>query len=465
VRFINRRKFLKTLAAFGAASQLPSGCSSFISGKSGKSKPNIVFIVADDMGWGDIGYHNSEIRSPNLDKLARTGIELNRHYVQPQCTPTRVALMTGRYPSRFGEHCTQACNEHAYPFETLTMASMLGESGYTTGCFGKWHMGSLPRWGPNFHGFDYSYGSLAGAVGMHDHRYRIGSEYETTWHRNHEYISEEGHATDLVTAEAIQWIGKQAAGGKPFFCYVPYHSVHVPLVEEDKWLRMNSHIEWEDRRLMAAAVSHLDGCVGKIVKTLERLSLRENTLLVFVSDNGGLNWGHPGNAYPPPDVPLGPEFSSNKPLRAGKCDVYEGGIRVPAFVNWPGKLKPAKNETVSHAVDWMPTIAALTGCSVSAEELKWDGMDIWPYITGKKDMSSERQLYWVWAPNRRKVAIRAGDWKLLRNNTNDDWHLFNIADDPYEQNDLAEKLPEKVQELKQLIREEKKKDNLKSMNY
>jgi arylsulfatase A-like enzyme len=457
---MNRRDFLKSAAAVSAVFSLTSGCSRNLMAGRRCDKPNIVFIVADDMGWNDIGYHNPELSSPNLDDLMRTGVELDWHYVQPQCTPTRVALMTGRYPSRFGNHCTQASNEHAYSFDTLTMASMLKSNGYTTGCFGKWHMGSLPEWGPNHHGFDYSYGSLAGAVGMHDHRYRIGSEYEITWHRNLEYITEQGHATDLVTGEAINWIEKVSKQPSPFFCYVPYHSVHVPLVEEDRWLEVNKHIEWVDRRLMAAAVSHLDDCIGQIAEKLDELGIRENTLIVFISDNGGLYKGHGGNAYPAPDVKLGPEFSSNLPLRGGKCEVYEGGIRVPAFVNWKGKLTPARNETVSHAVDWMPTIAGLTGCDMPQTDPQWDGMDIWPAITGRKDPLPQRQLYWVWNNNRSGVAIRSGDWKLLRNGLKSKWQLFNLADDPCEKNDLAEKMPEKVKELKHLFEQEKKKDKL-----
>ncbi|MCA9438320.1 MAG: sulfatase-like hydrolase/transferase [Candidatus Omnitrophica bacterium] len=152
----------------------------FVSAPAPAQPPNILFIVSDDQGWNDIGYHNDDLRTPNLDQLAETGVRLEHHYVQPQCTPTRVALMTGRYPSRFGPHCTTASNDQSYPIGTPTLASLLQSAGYDTGLFGKWHMGSKPEWGPNHYGFDFSYGSLAGAVGMYDHRYRLNTPYAQT---------------------------------------------------------------------------------------------------------------------------------------------------------------------------------------------------------------------------------------------------------------------------------------------
>ena len=178
---LNRRDFLKITGPYATLLALPGCVGEFvIDADADKVKPNILLIAADDQGWGDIGYHNPQIKSPNLDRLARTGVELDYHYVQPQCTPTRVALMTGRYPSRFGSHCTQASNSRAFPTGMLTMASMLKQIGYETMIIGKWHLGSKPEWGPNHYGFDYSYGSLAGAVGMYDHRYRLDSPFAKT---------------------------------------------------------------------------------------------------------------------------------------------------------------------------------------------------------------------------------------------------------------------------------------------
>ncbi len=170
-------------------------------------RPNVLILVADDLGWSDVGYHNPEMRTPSIDKLVQESVELDCHYVMPMCTPTRVALLTGSYPSRFGNHCTQASNDQALPFGTPTLASVLQEAGYQTALIGKWHLGSLPEWGPNLFGFDYSFGSLAGAMAPYDHRYQLNRPaYIRTFHRNHEFIDEPGHITDLTAGEAIEWI-------------------------------------------------------------------------------------------------------------------------------------------------------------------------------------------------------------------------------------------------------------------
>lgn len=419
-------------------------------------RPNILLIVADDMGWADVGYHNAEIRSPNLDRLCAAGIELDQHYVQPQCTPTRVALLTGRYPSRFGRHCTQASNLQAIPIGTPTLASVLKRAGYDTALSGKWHLGSKPEWGPNHYGFNHSYGSLAGAVGMYDHRYRLTKpEYTRTWHRDETFVDEAGHATDLVTREAVRWIEARREG--PFFLYVPYHSVHVPLVEEARWLEKNRHIASPDRRLFAAAVSHLDDAVGRLIKSLERSGQRDNTLIIFMSDNGGLH-NHRGNVYPPPDPKLS-NFSSNLPLRGQKSQTYEGGMRVPAFVLWPGHWKSRKETAVLHAVDWMPTLAHAAGTKLD-HGFKPDGRDLWPLLTGKAAAAGPRTLYWVWGKNRQRVALRHGDWKIVRQDAQTEFELFNLKQDPYETTDLAPRMPEKLDELKTLFAQEKLKDAL-----
>jgi len=422
------------------------------------AKPNILLIVSDDQGWDDIGYHNDELRTPHLDRLAKEGVELNQHYVQPQCTPTRVALMTGRYPSRFGDHCTQASNVQSYPYGTLTLASMLNEKGYATGMSGKWHMGSLPKWGPNHYGFDYSHGSLAGAVGMYDHRYRLNRQpYTTTWHRNEEFIDEVGHATDLTTGEAVKWIKQHT--DEPWLFYVPFHAVHTPIVEGDpQWQAMNSHIEDTHRRFFAAAISHMDTAVGKMVAALRQSGQRERTLIIFTSDNGGIHNDYGGGHYPPPDPELSAGFSSNMPLRSGKTHVYEGGMRVPAFANWPGVLEPHRLDAPVHVVDWMPTLASLTGYEVE-EDPGWDGRNIWPQLTGAVTAPEARTLYWVWGPtSRRREAIRHGDWKLLRDAPEAAWELYNLAEDPIEKNNLLDAHPEQVEKLLQLYEQQRQKD-------
>ncbi len=416
-------------------------------------RPNILFIVADDLGWADIGYHNPEMRTPNLDRLAREGVDLDFHYVQPECTPTRVALMTGRYPSRFGNHCTQASTEHAYPFETLTMAKMLAALGYDTALIGKWHMGSKPEWGPNQHGFAYSYGCLGGVVGAFDHRYQPGSAYEKTWHRNGGFIEEKGHVTDLIACDTVQWL-KRERGGKPFFLYLPFTAVHTPLVEEKKWLEANAQIADPDRRLFAAAATHMDSAVGEVLAALEAAGQRANTLILFTSDNGGHHKAYAGGHYPPPDPSLKVGFTSNQPLRGGKAQAYEGGIRVPAFAHWPGRLKPHQHSAPMHAVDWLPTLAALTGF-VPPADAKWDGQNVWPQLVQTDAAPTpQRTLYWVWNRMRAFEALRHGDWKIVRNGQEKPWELFDLAHDPLEATDLASAHPERVRELDMLFQQQ-----------
>lgn len=458
---ISRRKFLNRLG-YGAlsiagitSSLFTTGCQISVKNK----QPNILLIVADDMGWADIGYHNSEVKTPNLDRLAKEGVELDQHYVQPQCTPTRVSLMSGRYPNRFGKHCTKASNEQSFPFETVTLASALKSMGYDTAISGKWHLGSLPEQGPKKFGFNFSHGSFAGAVGMYDHRYRLTSpKFAQTWHRNDEYIYERGHATDLCTAQAIRWI----QGLKnPFFIYLPFHSVHTPLVESKKWLEKNAHITDPSRRLMAAALSHLDFSIGRIIKALEETGQRENTLIVFFSDNGGIHTNYKGGNYPPPDPALKQGFSSNYPLRGGKVTVYEGGIRVPAFVNWQGILKPKKVTAPIHAIDWMPTLCKLVGYK-QKQKLKWDGQNIWSFLSGEKQSYSKPRLfYWHWNGDREnpgRIAIREGDWKMVIQQHGKPAELYNLTNDPSEKNDLAAQSPDILKRLNSLLQKEMKKD-------
>lgn len=413
------------------------------------NQPNILLILIDDMGWGDIGYNSDDILSPTLDNLAENGIKFTQHYVNQECTPTRVSLLTGMFPNRFGIHCSSASNEQAFPFETVTLASALKSMGYQTAISGKWHLGSLVKWGPLKFGFDHSYGGLAGAMGMYDHRYRLNREpYTRTWHRNDEYVDEEGHVYDLVTDNAIDLLENVFTKDQPFFLYLPYHGVHTPLVETKEWLDYNKHIENPDRQLFGAAVSHLDYQIGRVVETLDETGYRDNTLLIVMSDNGGFP-NYRGNQYPPPDPKL-TNFSSNGLLRGQKGQPYEGGIRVPAFVNWPGKLDPEVSDAVFHAVDWLPTIARMVGYEPE-ENLNWDGQDIWPIISGEKVEDDPRVLYWNYWNIR--IALRYGDWKIVSATENAPFELFNLAIDPYEKNDLSQVETEQMEIMMNKLKE------------
>lgn len=405
--------------------------------------PNIVFILADDLGWADVAFHRGNAPTPHLDRLAREGLELTRHYVAPVCSPTRTGLMTGRVWSRFGVVNPQA--ERALPWDTVTLPRMLKAAGYDTGMTGKWHLGSLPEQGPNRFGFDHSHGSLGGGVTPYSHKYKKG-KYTNTWHRNCELIEEPGYVTDLITAEAVRWIeGRSRA---PFFLYVAFTAVHLPIKEPDEWVaRVPATVTGEVARHYAACVMHLDDSVGKILAALDRTGRRQNTLIVFTSDNGGSTAENNDSAYPDDKCPGGRLPGNNLPWRGQKGDLYEGGTRVPAIVSWPGHAKPGQVATPVQITDWLPTFAALTGYQ-PPRDLKWDGTSILPVITYHAPMA-DRPLYGV-APNWRARALRFGDWKLILfgEGRTSKTELYNLAADPAEQNNLATAEPVRLQEMR-----------------
>ncbi len=407
-------------------------------------RPNIVFILADDLGWADIGYHDSEIKTPNLDRLAAEGLRLNQHYVYPTCSPTRVALLSGRFPSRFGVLGPLGSTTKMQGKDAL-LTRGLQELGYRTHISGKWHIGETPAHRPLGYGFDTSYGYLRGQIDPYTHRYKYGDH--VTWHRNDEFIDEPGHVTDLITDEAIRII--ESAGKEPFFLYVAHHSPHYPLNEPPSWIApYNKTIDDVWRRQFAAAVTHLDDGVGRIVKALERAGLRENTLIVFSSDNGGQrNWGARDSEYNG-RYAAHRTLGNNQPLRGWKGDLYEGGIRVPAFVNWPGHI-PAERvfEKPTHTVDWLPTLIRAAGGNPAGESAA-EGIDLWAALRGESADLSERNMYWK-TPS--ASAVRDGDWKLILHRKANRIELFNLQDDPLEEKDLSGTETEKARRLRMLL--------------
>lgn len=418
-------------------------------------RPNILLIVADDLGWSDVGWHGGFSKTPNMDRLVKEGVELDQHYVQPVCTPTRTALMSGRYPGRFGPQPLSPSNLRAMPLGTLTMASMLKSHGYRTHQCGKWHLGARPEWIPNAYGFDTSYGTLTGAADPWTHKYRKGNPYEDTWHRDGKLFTEEGNATELIAAEALRRIAEK---GGPWFVYVPFHAVHTPVDAPEEFKRLYDGVKFHDhpvkhesRLRLAAMVSQLDAKIGQFVAALEKSGQRENTLIIFTSDNGGIEGLKNNYVGTVPDSPFN---SENDPLRGQKATLYEGGTRVCAFASWPGKLKPGKFTTPMHAVDWVPTIAALTGHETKAE-LKWDGINQWPSLTGAAKPAEPRTIYIAMTKGH---SLRHGDWKLIQHAKGAP-ELFHIAADPYEKNDLAKSEPAKLAELQKLLADHRAKDN------
>ncbi|MCI0461085.1 MAG: sulfatase-like hydrolase/transferase [Gemmataceae bacterium] len=406
-------------------------------------RPNVVVILADDFGYGDAGYHGSKYRTPNLDQLAASGLRLEQHYVFPMCSPTRAALLTGRYASRFG--CTGATNSRVLPFDTVTLASALKSAGYETAITGKWHLGSKPDWGPNRFGFEHAYGSLAGGVGPYDHRYKTGP-FTQTWHRDGQLIEEEGHVTDLITREAVRFV--ETKRDRPFFLYVAFTAVHIPIDEPQRWLDANRHLSDPAQRLRAACATHMDDSVGQILTALDRTGARANTLVLFLSDNGAHAATRNDDPQYPGKYPSEKVSGSNAPWRGYKTQLYEGGIRTAAIAHWPGHLRPGRVEAPLHITDWMPTLCGLAGYRPTAD-LKWDGQDVWPLLSGGEPPREPRTLYWL-GVGRRSSALRHGDWKLHLTQAGA-VELYNLAVDPGEKDNVATRHPDVVIDLKKRL--------------
>lgn len=427
-------------------------------------KPNVLFILADDLGWGDVGYHGSLIKTPNIDRLAQVGIELDQHYVCPVCTPTRVSLMSGCHPGRFGKHATLPTNQPVLPDGYWTIASMFRDAGYKTGLFGKWHLGCDPKFYPGQYGFDYSYGSLAGGIDPYTHRYKSG-EFSNTWHRNGELLEEQGHATDLITDEAIHWIKDQK---EPWFCYVPYTAVHVPVRAPESWLDRYAECTFDedperDRsyREYAAYTSHMDYSIGQLIETLKCMNVIDNTIVIFASDNGACGGGvntDKDTALYPGKYPAMPRLGSNYPLRGKKTQMYEGGIRTPAAISWPEKLQPGKLKYPIHIADWMPTFAALLDCKKETD-VQLDGRNFLPLLLGEVESLEERPIYW----NLRHeyFALRCGEWKLIvdKRMNRENIELYNIEKDPLEEKNCAHMHSDIVDGLMKIIIEHHKLDD------
>jgi arylsulfatase A-like enzyme len=419
-----------------------------------KQRPNILVIVPDDLGWSDVGYQGSEILTPNIDRLARNGKIIEQFYVMPTCTPTRVSLMTGKFPSRFG--ILAPAYGEVIDMGTPTLPSILQNAGYFTAIVGKWHLGS-PPFTPLKYGFDQSYGYFDGQIDPYTHEYKTETELtdRKSWHKNDRYLEEEGHVTDLLTTEAIRIIREER--NEPFFLYLAHHVPHYPLEETETYLSLydDKPQMHPSRKLFAASVSHLDEGIGRILKVLEETGQRENTIILFLSDNGGQkSWQsqdqYRGKYADKPHLVLGNNF----PLRGWKGDLYEGGIRVPGIINWQGTLQPGKVTVPVHMTDWLPTLLEITGESFP-DANNWDGESIWKYLKYPNDsISPERTFYWK---IKGVSAVRKGDWKLL---VRDDGsrELFYLKTDFRENRDLSNQNPERVNNLLSLLENYRKDD-------
>ena len=408
-------------------------------------KPNILVIVSDNQGWKDIGYHGSEIRTPTLDALAASGVRLEHFYVYTMCSPTRAAFISGRAPSRYGIlGAIGYRSRQALPSDIVTVADSIRAAGYETAISGKWHVGLRPEVGPLQYGFDQSYGFFHGQIDKLTHRYKNG---DRTWHRNDQYLDEEGHSLDLITDEAIRFIERDR--DRPFFLYVPYGAPHPPLQEAKKWVEpYRDVIQSHSRRLYAASVTHMDHAIGQLLDALDRTGQRENTLVVFFSDNGAIpNWPVQPKNYEGRFGPY-PQLGDNGKLRGWIGDLYDGCVRTPALVNWPGVLSPHVLDEVTSVLDLYPTLVARCGGSLR-DEWQLEGRDIWPLLT-RAGKVGETTLYWK-SYNGQKLAVRHGRWKLHVDRRQNTRELYDMEADPYESKNLADKQPQRLQELSAVL--------------
>jgi arylsulfatase A-like enzyme len=422
-----------------------------ISLKKKTEQPNILVILSDDLPWSMLGYQGDRVvATPNIDRIASNGVRLNEFYVQSVCSPTRASLMTGRYPFRTGT-IARFNKAGGMLQDERTLADALREAGYWTAIVGKWHLGNWEQeYLPRQRGFDHQYGSYGGVIDYYTRK--RNKIYD--WHRNDEPLLEEGYTTDLIGNEAVRLI-KNHSGEKPFFMYVPFTAVHSPLQAPEDLVAhykkkyaepQNSENSFARKAEMAAMAQVMDEAIGRILDAIEERGWTDNTLVVFFNDNGGA-----GSEY------------ANLPLRGYKATYWEGGIKVPFTMQWPDKIKPGTvvNEPVM-VVDLYPTLIKLVGGSME-QSLPVDGLDIWPVIA--KGAKSPREEF-IWSPK----VIRHNDWKLidtggqyyrygvkgkaeLASGVPSEAQLYNLAEDPYEENNVIKDNPEILKMLRKRLSE------------
>ena len=426
------------------------------------SSPNILIILADDLGWNDVSYHGSEIKTPNIDRLISSGIELDRFYVQPTCSPSRAELMTGKSALRLGITRPISKNQKlGLGLDEKILPEYLKELNYNTFLLGKWHLGSYtPEYFPTRRGFDYFYGYLTGGVGYYDHIHGGGHD----WQRNEVGLREDGYATQLIKNDTLKIIDEHDFS-KPIFLNVNFGAPHIPNEAPEESVLKFTYIEDETRRLHAAMIYEMDNAIGEIISALEDRDVLNNTIIIFASDNGGLT----------PDVKLNPSFlaipksigicntedkfgiklfqwvcenysggSSNKPLPEGKMSVSEGGIRVPAAIWWPGRLEYSKSENFISMMDVLPTILDLINYE---KKLEVDGKSRVNSLNNVDN--SESSKYVVTNIINDKFAVIDMPFKLITSSDGD--QLYNILEDPSESLNIAPKHQEIVFELKNTL--------------
>jgi arylsulfatase A-like enzyme len=393
----------------------------------GTRAPNIVIFLSDDVGWGEYGFQgNPEIPTPHIDSIAKHGTRFTQGYVSgPYCSPTRAGLLTGRYQTRFGHEFNSSGPNFGLPLTETTMADRLKALGYATICIGKWHLGAEPRFLPVKRGFDEFYGTVANTPFFHPGAF-VDSRQSTEVHA---VKDDDFYTTDAYAERAVDWIGRQK--DTPFLLYLPFNAQHAPLQAPPKYLTRFAHITDEKRRTFAAMMSAMDDAVGRVLGKIREIGQEENTLIWFLSDNGG----------PTPST-----TSKNGPLRGFKATTLEGGVRVPFCVQWKGHL-PAGTTFESPVIqlDILPTSLAAAGAPPDAAG-RADGVNLLPFLKGESKEPPHHALYWRFGE---QWAIRQGDWKLVaaRPDRNQP-KLFHLADDIGEARDLTAAEPGRAKDLK-----------------
>lgn len=424
---MTRRDFLAVGGA-GALTVLTDGLHALGRDVTGR-RPNIIIILADDLGYADVGFHGcKDIPTPHIDSIAANGVKFTSAYVScPVCSPTRAGLVTGRYQNRFGHEFNTGGAPHSLketvglPVKETTFADVMKTAGYKTGVIGKWHLGIHPKFHPFKRGFDEFFGFLTGS-----HSYNRWDQPKwSPVQRGQDPVHEKEYLTDAFSREAVAFIERHK--DRPFLLYLPYNAPHTPMQAAEKYLKRFSHIQDEKRRTYAAMVSAVDDGVGAILAKLKECNTHDNTLMFFFSDNGG---------------PHRTNGSRNTPLNGGKSSMLEGGIRVPFALQWPARIKSGGTyEQPIISLDIFPTIAAAGGAALPEDRLI-DGINLLPYLVGKKSGAPHEMLFWR---RGKDYAARKGNWKVIKRKGQ--WRLYDLAADLQEKKDLAEERPELVKEL------------------
>lgn len=414
-----------------------------------KERPNILFVLCDDLGYSDVGFNGSkDIITPEIDKLAKEGVIFTSAYVaHPFCGPSRASIMTGRYPQEIGTPYNLRDDgiptNDGVPVKETFMSNVLHDAGYYTAIVGKWHLGFNSQFQPNNRGFDDFYGFLGGGhqyfpgqyQQMYQNQVKSGKEnitgYITPLLHNTTPVKETEYITDAFSREAIRNIKDASAKKKPFFLYLSYNAPHVPLEAKAEDLKVFANIKDKDRRTYAAMVYAVDRGIGQIVKTLKETKLFDNTLIVFMSDNGG-NFDHGANNYP---------------LKGTKGDTWEGGYRVPMFFYWPKKIPAGQRfDYPVSSLDLYPTFVNLANTTLPKGKIL-DGKDIMSHLIGGTDPHKDEMIYALrYREGYSDVGGREGDWKITRMG-NEPWALFNITGDIGEKKDLSGKYPELLKKM------------------